>query len=199
MNVSDDPKNWMFTKGAMSKSKLAPALPCRHIPLNFSWQWNLQGPTYRVSCRLAILPGVSSMRHGMVLRIYTPHMSIHRKSALRPRNDPSSNDLLYLIRKNMWNTKSRPARAQCPAHVTLLMALYTKQRQGHHASGHHNSSRVRKAHLPKLPKKRKFVKSRQTSHFWYMSRALKYILKGVMICNQDSFVPSLASHSIHGT
>ena len=31
------------------------------------------------------------------------------KSALRPRKEPSSSDLQYLSRKNMWNTKSRPA------------------------------------------------------------------------------------------
>lgn len=37
-----------------------------------------------------------------------PISSIHRKSALRPLNEPSSRDLLYLMRKNMWNTKSRP-------------------------------------------------------------------------------------------
>lgn len=39
-----------------------------------------------------------------------PNISIHKKSALRPRNDPSSNDLLYFMRKNMWNTKSRPVQ-----------------------------------------------------------------------------------------
>ena len=39
----------------------------------------------------------------------SPISNIHRKSALLPLKDPSSRDLLYLIRKNMWKTKSSPA------------------------------------------------------------------------------------------
>ena len=42
------------------------------------------------------------------VRMPAPNMSIQRKSALRLRNDPSSSDLLYLTRKNMWKKKSRP-------------------------------------------------------------------------------------------
>lgn len=42
-------------------------------------------------------------------RMPAPKSSIHRKSAGRLRNDPSSRLLLYLTRKNMWKKKSRPA------------------------------------------------------------------------------------------
>lgn len=42
-------------------------------------------------------------------RMAEPNSSIHRKSAERLRNDPSSSDLLYFTRKNMWKKKSRPA------------------------------------------------------------------------------------------
>ena len=42
-----------------------------------------------------------------------PKTSIQRKSALRLRKEPSSSALQYFTRKNMWNTKSSPARSPC--------------------------------------------------------------------------------------
>ena len=42
-------------------------------------------------------------------RMPAPKSSIHRKSGARLRKLPSSSDLEYLTRKNMWKKKSRPA------------------------------------------------------------------------------------------
>jgi hypothetical protein len=101
-------------------------------------------------------------------------MSIHRKSALRPRKQPSSSALLYLIRKNMWKTKSRPAAGGAPTGVRLGRRI--------REPGQQQRIPARSARAPRLPKKRKLVNSRQTSYFWKISRALKYILKGVITC-----------------
>ena len=43
------------------------------------------------------------------MHVDSPNMSIQKKSALLLRKEPSSSALQYFTRKNMWNTKSRPA------------------------------------------------------------------------------------------
>lgn len=106
-------------------------------------------------------------------------------SAVPTPRAPSSSDLQYLTRKNMWNTKSRPAQNSRAA------AGKVRHCAAHKLAGKHNAwlparaaavRRMRQRGAPRLPKKKKLVMSRQISPFLKMSCALKYTLKGVITC-----------------
>lgn len=120
MKVSDEPRNWMLTQGAAPTCMAhqpGRQRDSQSRPGGQPWrQPTLQG----AGCERAATPphqspGTTQPGHILAAsrpptRMAAPNRSIHRKSAARLRKLPSSSDLEYLTRKNMWKKKSRPGR-----------------------------------------------------------------------------------------